>query len=157
MPRSDDDEDRPRRRPVRRDEDEEERIAPEPRRAERRPERVRPRRRDEDDEDDYDEDEDDRPRRRRLDRGGSTLIPTKNKAALTAYYCGVFALIPGLGCLLAPMAVIFGIIGLLNVQKNPRAKGTGHAIAGLVLGVIGAPIVWGIVWFIVTVLLAVQK
>jgi hypothetical protein len=91
------------------------------------------------DEDD-DEDEHDRPRRRRRrvdeddDGGVSTLIPYKNPKALAAYYCGVFALIPCLGAILGPIALIFGILGLKAVRAHPRMHGTGHAIAGIVLG-----------------------
>lgn len=96
-----------------------------------------PRRRPRDEEDEQDEDE--RPRRRRRrdedddDGGVSTLIPYKNPKALTAYYCGVFALIPCLGAILGPIALIFGILGLKAVRAHPRMHGTGHAIAGIVL------------------------
>lgn len=80
-----------------------------------------------------------RPRRRRNirrepgDEAISTLIPYKNGSALAAYYCGVFAFIPLLGLILAPTAAVLGIRGLLNVRANPTAKGTGHAIAGIIL------------------------
>ena len=98
--------------------------------------------------DDYDDDDDeDRPRRpRRRDDDDdddddyeqespvSTIIPYKNGMALAAYYCGVFSLIPCLGGLLGPAAFILGILGLRFVKKNPTAHGTGHAIAGIVLG-----------------------
>jgi hypothetical protein len=91
-----------------------------------------PRRRDDDDDDDA------RPRRRsrrpRQDDTLSGLIPYKNGMALAAYYCGVFSLIPCVGGILGPLAIIFGIIGLRKVNENPEARGTGHAIAGIVLG-----------------------
>jgi hypothetical protein len=89
------------------------------------------------------DEEDERPRRRRRrqdddeddgDEGLRTLIPYKNPKALTAYYCGVFALIPCLGAILGPIALIFGILGLKAVRAHPRMHGTGHAIAGIVLG-----------------------
>lgn len=97
--------------------------------------------------DDYD-DEDDRPRRRRRrpvedddyddehapDDTVASVIPYRNPLALSAYYCGVFSLIPCLGLLLGPVALILGILGLRAVSKNKKAKGTGHAIAGIVLG-----------------------
>ena len=91
--------------------------------------------------DDYDDDDaydDDRPRiRRDADDGGvSTLIPYKNPKALIAYYLGVFGLIPILGLVLAIAAVILGIMGLKYAKRHPTAKGTGHAIVGIVLGVI---------------------
>jgi hypothetical protein len=89
----------------------------------RRPRPQRPRR-----QDDYDDDEP-------PDDGGvSTLIPYRNGFALGGYYCGVFSLIPGLGMILGPTAVVLGIMALNYVKKYPTAKGTGHAIAALVLG-----------------------
>ncbi len=75
----------------------------------------------------------------RRDSGGdavSTLIPYKNGRALAAYYCGVFSLIPGLGLLLGPIAALLGLLGLLYVRKHPTAKGTGHAIAGIVFFIV---------------------
>jgi hypothetical protein len=98
------------------------------------------------DEDDYD-DEDDRPRRRRrsdddderdarrTDATGG-LIPYKNGKALAAYYCGVFALIPCFGAILAVLAIVFGFLGLAHAKKYPEARGKGHAITGIVLGII---------------------
>jgi Domain of unknown function (DUF4190) len=104
--------------------------------ARSRPPARRPRR-PADDEDDWEEDE--RPRRRRDtsdddDGGVSTLIPYKNPKALIAYYCGVFGLIPILGFFIAVAAVVLGIMGLRYVKAHPTAKGTGHAIVGIVLG-----------------------
>jgi hypothetical protein len=85
------------------------------------------------------DDEDEKPRRRRRREddevdGISVLIPYKNGRALAAYYCGVFALIPGVGLILGPIALVFGILGLRFAQQNPKARGSGHAVAGIVLG-----------------------
>lgn len=110
-------------------------TAPEEFQADPPPERPpahaepRPRRREYDDED----------FRRRPSEGeevASTIIPYKNPKALAAYYCGVFGLIPCVGAILGPIALILGILGLRYVKVNPTAKGTGHAIAGVVLGII---------------------
>ncbi|HTU89065.1 MAG TPA: hypothetical protein VMF69_03110 [Gemmataceae bacterium] len=73
-------------------------------------------------------------RRDQDDDAVSTLIPYKNGRALAAYYLGVFSLIPCLALLLGPAALVLGILGLRYVSANPSAKGTGHAIAGVVLG-----------------------
>lgn len=94
---------------------------PPPERPEPRP-RARARRRDDDD------------RFRQPDDPVSTMIPYKNPQALIAYYCGVFGLIPCLGAILGPVAIILGILGLRYVKTHPTAKGTGHAITGIVLG-----------------------
>jgi Domain of unknown function (DUF4190) len=104
---------------------------------ERRPRRV------EDDLDDFD-DLPPEPRRRPVRSGGdgfATVVPYRNGAALIAYYFGVFGLIPILGFVFGPAAVILGVIGLVKARKNPQARGTGHAIAGIVLGVID-PFLW---------------
>jgi hypothetical protein len=68
------------------------------------------------------------------DGGVSTVIPYTNVMALLAYYFGVFSLIPCLGGILGPTAFVLGILGLRYARRNPQAKGTGHAIAGIVLG-----------------------
>src|SRR5262249_36855674 len=84
-----------------------------------------------------------RRRRPRADGGISTLIPYKNGRALAAYYCGVFALIPCAGNILGPLALIFGVLGLRFGSQHPTAGGKGHAIAGIVLGLITTIGYWG--------------
>jgi hypothetical protein len=63
-----------------------------------------------------------------------TIIPYRNPRALIAYYLGVFGLIPCLGLLLGPAALVLGILGVRYASKNPEAKGMAHAIVGIVLG-----------------------
>lgn len=92
--------------------------------------------------DDWDDEPDDRPRRRsrppeerrRDDDGVSTIIPYHNAMALAGYYVGVFSLIPCVGLILGPLGLIFGIVGLRRVNRNPEIKGTGHAVTAIVLG-----------------------
>ena len=62
------------------------------------------------------------------------LIPYKNPKALTAYYLGVFGLIPCLGIPLAIGALVMGILGLKYRKTHSTAGGTGHAWAGVILG-----------------------
>jgi hypothetical protein len=120
----------PERRHRPRDEDED--YAPEsrPRRRPPPPERARRRAEDDDDVDDDDEDYHD-IRKRDL---GETLVPTGNPKALLAYYCGIFGLIPLLGLILGPLALVFGIQGKAYANRRVRAGGGGHAVAGLILG-----------------------
>jgi hypothetical protein len=83
------------------------------------------------------EDEDDRPRRKRRDEEGDAtggLIPYKNPKALIGYYCGVFSLIPVLGLILGPTAIVLGLLGMSFARRHPTASGTGHAVVALVLG-----------------------
>jgi hypothetical protein len=133
----DSDEDRP-RKPRRRDDDERE---DRPRRAVRR----------DDEPDDYDDVPADRPRKAKAKKGGdgfARVVPYRNGAALAAYYCGVFGLIPLAAPILSPIAFILGIIGFLKARKDPKARGTGHAIAGIVLGLLSVPL-WIVLWFTV--------
>lgn len=111
------------------------------------PDDSRPRRV-EDDLDDFD-DLPPEPRRRPARSGGdgfATVVPYRNGAALIAYYLGVFGLIPILGFVFGPAAIILGVIGLVKARKNPQAHGTGHAIAGIVLGVID-PFLWIVLFY----------
>lgn len=78
--------------------------------------------------------------------GLTSLIPYTNPKALTAYYCGVFALIPCVGALLGVVALVFGILGLKAVRRDPRIKGTAHAIVGIVLGGIAILFNWSVIF-----------
>jgi len=118
MPRDDDD-DRPRRARPRREDDDDER----PRRKRRRP-------------DDEDEEE-------TSDATGG-VIPYKNGMALGAYYCAVFSFIPGVGCLLGPVAIVLGVMGILYANKHPKARGMGHAVFGIVGGLVGPFFIVGV-------------
>jgi hypothetical protein len=62
------------------------------------------------------------------------IIPYKNPAALIAYYCGVFSIVPCLGLFAGIPAVVLGIIGLRARRRNPIIKGAVHAWIGIVLG-----------------------
>jgi hypothetical protein len=135
-----------------------EQIQPEEPRRERR-DRIRedaadedrPRRRRRRDED---EDEDDRGRFRKPD-AVETLIPYRNPRGLIAYYLGVFSLIPCLGLVLGPAALILGFMGLGYRKRHPTAGGTGHAITGIVLGAITTLGNWGaVIAFLVALLLS---
>jgi len=64
----------------------------------------------------------------------TALIPLKNPLALTAYYCGVFALIPCFGLLLGPAALGLGVAGVRAYRRDPRVRGLAHAWVGIVLG-----------------------
>jgi predicted Zn finger-like uncharacterized protein len=75
----------------------------------------------------------------------STIIPYKNGRALLAYYLGVFSFIPCVGLILGPAALILGILGIRFVRANPTAKGTGHAIAGIIMGSLTTLGYWGVV------------
>jgi predicted Zn finger-like uncharacterized protein len=116
--------------------------------------RKRARRREEEPDDDEEEDDEEDERRfRRRDDPMETLIPYRNGRALGAYYCGVFAIIPCLGLILGPIALILGILGLRFAKANPTAKGMGHAIAGIVLGSLTTLGNWGFVLLMVIMMI----
>jgi hypothetical protein len=171
MARSDDyEDDPPRRRPARRAEEERRRRPddddePElPRRAPRRdddrrrrpdddeasrkrrspPERARPRRQrhDDDDEDDYLD-----VRLRDADRRSTR---SKNRFALLADKMAIFGLIPVLGLVLGPLAILFGVLGFRYASAHPEDSGRNMAIVGLILGpivlIVNTAIAIGLIW-----------
>ena len=75
------------------------------------------------------------------------IIPARNPAALVGYYLGVFSLIPLLGNLLGPAAIVLGILGLGAVRRTPGLPGKAHAITAIVLGTLTTVVYWGLfVW-----------
>lgn len=75
--------------------------------------------------------------------GFESLIPTKNMPALIGYYCGVFSVVCGI---LAPVALVLGILGLNQIKKDPRLPGKAHAWVGIIVGGIFT-LVWGFLFF----------
>jgi hypothetical protein len=83
------------------------------------------------------QDWDDEPEAEERDSEGDVtggIIPYKNPLALTSYYLGVFGLIPCLGLLLGPVAIVTGVLGLRYRSQNRLARGGLHAVIGLVFG-----------------------
>lgn len=66
----------------------------------------------------------------------STVIPYRNAPALTGYYVSIVALIPVLGLLAGPAAIVLGALGLRARRRNPSVKGAVHAWIAIVLGTI---------------------
>lgn len=62
------------------------------------------------------------------------VIPYKNPLALTAYYLGIFSLIPGLGFFLGIAAFVLGLCGLRAKKRRPEVRGTVHAWIGIIIG-----------------------
>ena len=55
--------------------------------------------------------------------------------AIVSGYLGLFSL---LVCFLGPFAVLTGVIGMMEMRRNPRLSGWGRAIVGIVLGALGS-------------------
>jgi len=70
------------------------------------------------------------------------VIPYKNPAALMAYYCGVFSLVPCMGILVGIPGIVLGVIGLRNRKATPVIRGGVHAWIGIVLGSV-TTLLWG--------------
>jgi hypothetical protein len=68
--------------------------------------------------------------------GLTRFVPRSNRAALLAYYCAVASVIPGLGLVVGPAAVVYGIEGLRHLSEHPDAGGRAHAWVGIVFGVV---------------------
>ncbi len=66
------------------------------------------------------------------------LIPYKNAPALTAYYLGLFSILPFLGIPMGIAAVVLGVMGLKKLRAEPRVKGKTHAYVGIGCGGLGA-------------------
>ena len=66
--------------------------------------------------------------------GLEAMIPTRNPSALTAYYLGIFSIIP---CFAIPMgiaAVVLGLRGLKLFREHPEVRGRTHAWVGIIAG-----------------------
>jgi len=78
-----------------------------------------------------------KPARRRKDDRSEvpvSFLPEGNPNARRAYLCAVFGLIPGLGLLLGPPAVIFGIMGRRAALRDEHRSGLGHSYVSRLLG-----------------------
>jgi len=72
------------------------------------------------------------------------VIPTRNQPALLGYYYSIFGLLPVVGMLLGPVAVVYGLIGLERGNRLPRHIGYGHALFAVVAGIIGSIISYSV-------------
>jgi len=66
--------------------------------------------------------------------GTGGVIPYKNPLALTAYYTGVFSIIPLAGFILGIIALVLGIKGWKAYKRTPQIRGQVHAWIGIIAG-----------------------
>lgn len=66
-----------------------------------------------------------------------TRIPAISLAALVCGMCGVISLwsLTLLSMAFSPLAIIFGLLALVMIKRNPSLGGLKTAIAGLIMGV----------------------
>lgn len=62
------------------------------------------------------------------------IIPYKNPPALIGYYVGIASLIPVVGLVAGPIAVVLGITGLIRRAKQPAIRGAAHAWVAMIVG-----------------------
>lgn len=61
----------------------------------------------------------------------------KDNNALVSFWCGIFSFIPFAGLVLSIVAIIFGILSLIKINKSEgKLGGFGFALAGLICGVV---------------------
>jgi hypothetical protein len=65
------------------------------------------------------------------------VIPYKNPHALIGYYVSICSLLPILGAIAGPAAVVLGIMGLVRRKRTPIIRGSVHAWIAIILGTIG--------------------
>lgn len=70
--------------------------------------------------------------------------PPQNPNANTAFTLGLISLVPCLGGLLGPIAIILAYIGWRFAQTHPDAGGKGRARGGLWFGLLGCFINYGL-------------
>jgi hypothetical protein len=63
-----------------------------------------------------------------------SFLPEGNPTARNAYLCAVIGLVPGLGLLCGPPAIIFGILGRQAALRDEHHRGLGHAYVSRLLG-----------------------
>jgi len=75
-------------------------------------------------------------RRRKNDRSEVpvSFLPDGNPTACRAYVCALLGLVPGLGLLFGPPAVVLGVLGVRAARHDEHGRGLGHAWASCVLG-----------------------
>jgi hypothetical protein len=63
------------------------------------------------------------------------LIPVGRSGwAIAAGYCGLLSFL----LVFAPLALLFGILAIVEIRRNPNTHGMGRAIFGLVMGALGS-------------------
>jgi hypothetical protein len=74
--------------------------------------------------------------------GMRAILPIgRSGYAIAAGYLGIFSVIPFVG----PVAILFGILAIRHIKKNPQRHGMGRAIFGIAMGA-ALSILYGVVF-----------
>jgi len=60
-----------------------------------------------------------------------------NKMAIWSLVLGALSMFQCCQIILGPLAIILGFVALSNIKANPAQRGSGFAIAGIIMGAIG--------------------
>ena len=71
-------------------------------------------------------------------------IEHRNPKALAGYYLGILSLVPLLGAVLGPAAVVLGLMGARAAPATPGQVGQAHARIGIILGILTTLANWGV-------------
>lgn len=74
----------------------------------------------------------------------AAVVPYRNASALIAYYAAVFAIIPVIGFVLGPPALIMGVVGLAHAWRNPGAHGWLHGSFAVAVGGLSCLVHYGL-------------
>ena len=62
------------------------------------------------------------------------FTPRRNPAAVKSYAFSLYGLVPVLGLILGPIAIVLGILGHRRHRRDPSIKGRNFAAAGIIIG-----------------------
>ncbi|MDO8677799.1 MAG: DUF4190 domain-containing protein [Acidobacteriota bacterium] len=69
------------------------------------------------------------------------LLPVgRSGLAIAAGYAGLFAFL----ILPAPLALVLGVLAVRDIRRNPKKRGMGRAVFGVITGVLGTGL---LAWF----------
>lgn len=75
-----------------------------------------------------------KPRPDRSELPLKSFLPENNAPARLAYRAAMFGLVPFVGLLAGPVAVVAGLAGRAKAVRDPDAGGWSHAVAGAIVG-----------------------
>lgn len=104
---------------------------------------------------DYEDPVDRLYRRSAEPRGGKKPAKRPNPLATVAYVLGLIGLVPCLGAVLGPVAMLLGVLGLVQA-RNPDVGGKGQAKSGLWFGLLAVVINYGVPLILYGIILAVR-
>lgn len=65
---------------------------------------------------------------------------------IAAGYCGLLSFIPLIGLLLAVLSIVFGILGICVIRKNPHKHGVARIVIGWIFAI--PSLIGHVIWFL---------